>query len=193
MSPSELTVYLIVAALLCSTSISASPSINSVIPPADNAIPVCPSLVSLSIEQDRWTDWSGTTSQNQLFYNVMQNLKNLTGVPPGIRIGANSDDHTDFDKNVPYARATLLSQIQRRRTLRLPALLSEMATILLCNIFRQAVHIHTPTRISTPTDSQPRFLDQVPKSLRVSTSGRRILLPPFSKLRLSCEPSPAQR
>lgn len=51
---------------------------------------------------DRWTDWVGTTSRNQFFYNTLDNLKQLTGAPPFIRIGANSEDHTNFrqDTNV---------------------------------------------------------------------------------------------
>lgn len=63
---------------------------------------VSPSLISLSIEMDRWTDWVGTTSRNQFFYNTLDNLKQLTGAPPFIRIGANSEDHTNFrqDTNV---------------------------------------------------------------------------------------------
>lgn len=50
-----------------------------------------PSLFSLSIEQDRWIDWSGKEQRNEFFYNTLDNLKALTGSPPGIRIGANSE------------------------------------------------------------------------------------------------------
>jgi hypothetical protein len=58
-----------------------------------------PSLVSLSIEQDRWVDWAGTSGQNSFFYNTLDNLRQLTGVPPWIRIGADSEDHTNFNPN----------------------------------------------------------------------------------------------
>ncbi|TFK40176.1 glycoside hydrolase family 79 protein [Crucibulum laeve] len=78
-------------------------SISVVAPPA--AAPISPSLASFSIEQDRWTDWVGTTSRNQFFFNTLDNLKQLTGVPPLIRIGANSEDHTDFDPNVRFSEA----------------------------------------------------------------------------------------
>lgn len=61
---------------------------------------ISPSYVSLSIEQDRWTDWVGKTSQNKFFYNTLENLAGLSGAPPNIRIGADSEDHTDFDPNV---------------------------------------------------------------------------------------------
>ena len=56
-----------------------------------------PSLVSFSIEQDRWTDWAGTLAKNAFFYNALDNLKVLTGEPPWIRIGADSEDHTNFN------------------------------------------------------------------------------------------------
>lgn len=76
------------------------------IPSMDSAVPVSPSLFSLSIEGDRWLDWSTNnatlpTSKNQFFYNAFENLRNLTGVPPGIRIGANSEDHTIYSGAVP--------------------------------------------------------------------------------------------
>lgn len=61
---------------------------------------VSQSLVSLSIEQDRWTDWAGNTSRNDFFFNTLDNLQQLTGLPPQIRIGANSEDHTNFGYNV---------------------------------------------------------------------------------------------
>ncbi|KAG6909980.1 hypothetical protein DXG01_013980 [Tephrocybe rancida] len=64
---------------------------------------VCPSLISLSIEMDRWTDWVGTTSRNEFFFNTLDNLKRLTGQPPHIRIGANSEDHTNFRQDAEFA------------------------------------------------------------------------------------------
>ncbi|KAG6373312.1 glycoside hydrolase family 79 protein [Boletus reticuloceps] len=63
---------------------------------------VAPDLVSLSIEQDRWVDWAGTTEQNQFFYNALNNLAQITNSPPFIRIGADSEDHTDFSYDVEY-------------------------------------------------------------------------------------------
>lgn len=67
--------------------------------PAD-AFFISPSFVSLSIEADRWTDWVGTTSRNDFFFNALDNLQQLTGKPPQIRIGGNSEDHTNFGHNV---------------------------------------------------------------------------------------------
>ena len=71
----------------------------SLAPPSTASL-VSQSLVSLSIEQDRWTDWVGTTARNDFFFNTLDNLQNLTGLPPQIRIGANSEDHTNFGDNV---------------------------------------------------------------------------------------------
>jgi hypothetical protein len=53
---------------------------------------IAPDHVSLSIEQDRWTDWIGSTSRNEFFYNSLDNLVSLTGVPPRIRIGGQTAD-----------------------------------------------------------------------------------------------------
>jgi len=58
-----------------------------------------PSLVSLSIEQDRWVDWAGASVKNSFIHNTLDNLKQLTGEPPWIRIGADSEDHTNFNPN----------------------------------------------------------------------------------------------
>ncbi|KAG7092121.1 hypothetical protein E1B28_008495 [Marasmius oreades] len=58
---------------------------------------VSPSLFSLSIEQDRWTDWVGLNSRNEFFFNTLDNLVRITGEPPRLRIGADSEDHTSFN------------------------------------------------------------------------------------------------
>lgn len=63
-------------------------------------VAISPSFLSLSIEQDRWTDWVGTTSRNEFFFNTLDNLNQITGQPPHIRIGANSEDHTNFGSDV---------------------------------------------------------------------------------------------
>jgi hypothetical protein len=68
--------------------------------PPITAVSVSPSFVSLSIEQDRWTDWVGNTSQNEYFFNTLDNLQQLTGEPPQLRIGADSEDKTNFGDNV---------------------------------------------------------------------------------------------
>ncbi|KAJ6607350.1 glycoside hydrolase family 79 protein [Mycena sp. CBHHK59/15] len=73
-------------------------ALTVIIPLSPGGAPVIsPSLISLSIEQDRWTDWAGTTSRNEFFHNTLDNLQQITGSPPDIRIGANSEDHTNFN------------------------------------------------------------------------------------------------
>ncbi|KAG1882087.1 glycoside hydrolase family 79 protein [Suillus subluteus] len=66
------------------------------------AAPLMGNLVSLSIEQDRWIDWAGTTEPNAFFNNVLDNFIQITNTPPFVRIGADSEDHTDFSYDVEY-------------------------------------------------------------------------------------------
>ncbi|KIJ49721.1 glycoside hydrolase family 79 protein [Sphaerobolus stellatus SS14] len=56
--------------------------------------------VSFSIEQDQWLDWTGINSPNQLTFNVLNNLKKITGIPPKIQVGANSADRMIWFPNV---------------------------------------------------------------------------------------------
>ncbi|KAJ7134403.1 glycoside hydrolase family 79 protein [Mycena epipterygia] len=63
-----------------------------------------PTLFSLSIEQDTWTDWAGIHSPNTFLSNVLDNLKQRTGQPPWFRIGADSEDRTDFNPAVEYSQ-----------------------------------------------------------------------------------------
>lgn len=72
--------------------------------PSDAPV-ISPSLTSFSIEGDRWTDWSGTTSRNEFFFNCLDNLRRLTGAPPDIRIGANSEDRTNYNPNIKFSEA----------------------------------------------------------------------------------------
>ncbi|KAJ7363940.1 glycoside hydrolase family 79 protein [Mycena albidolilacea] len=67
-----------------------------------NAPSVSGNLVSLSIEQDRWLDWVGNVTRNSFFFNTLDNLVSLTGDAPTIRIGADSEDHTNFNPSVPF-------------------------------------------------------------------------------------------
>ncbi|KAJ7883049.1 glycoside hydrolase family 79 protein [Mycena olivaceomarginata] len=72
--------------------------------PGTSAPYISKSLISLSIEQDRWPDWAGTSSKNEFFIQTLNNLKSITGAPPDIRIGANSEDKTNFAHDVQYAQ-----------------------------------------------------------------------------------------
>lgn len=95
-----LTLYQVI--LLASITPFAASAVDVTIPlcAPSSAPSVAPDLVSLSIEQDRWVDWAGTTGKNQFFYNALDNLVQITRSPPFIRIGADSEDHTDFSYSV---------------------------------------------------------------------------------------------
>ncbi|KAG7446126.1 glycoside hydrolase family 79 protein [Guyanagaster necrorhizus] len=96
--------FLCLSSLLVSTA-SAVVEVSLSLSVPSNAPELSPSLLSFSIEGDRWTDWTGTTSKNQFLYNALDNLKTLTGVPPSIRIGGDSEDHTNFNPNVEFSEA----------------------------------------------------------------------------------------
>ncbi|KAJ7459673.1 glycoside hydrolase family 79 protein [Mycena latifolia] len=64
------------------------------------AATLSPTLFSLSIEQDTWTDWAGIDGPNTFLVNVLDNLKQRTGEPPWFRIGADSEDRTNFNPNI---------------------------------------------------------------------------------------------
>lgn len=90
--------------LALNTLLSQAQTVNTTIqvsisstPDTTSAVKLSPSLVSFSIEQDLWAEWVGTTTKNAFFYNALDNLQKLTGEPPFIRIGADSEDHTNFD------------------------------------------------------------------------------------------------
>lgn len=64
---------------------------------------VSPTLISLSIEQDNWIEWAGTAAPNMFFYNALDNLRQLAGEGLWIRIGADSEDHTNYNPDIQYA------------------------------------------------------------------------------------------
>ena len=66
----------------------------------DSAQNLSPTLVSFSIEQDRWPDWVGTDAPNDFTTSALQNYAELTGTPPDIRVGANSEDKTFWSPSV---------------------------------------------------------------------------------------------
>lgn len=100
-SLSALQIYILACILSSIHAINVSiPSLAGPVTPK-----VSRSLISLSIEMDRWTDWAGTTSRNEFFFNTLDNIKRITGRPPHIRIGANSEDHTNFQRDVQFAQA----------------------------------------------------------------------------------------
>ncbi|KAJ3546313.1 hypothetical protein NMY22_g2103 [Coprinellus aureogranulatus] len=71
--------------------------------------PVAPDLISFSIEQDRWLDWVGSSKRNEFFYNALDNLKQLAGVPPRIRVGGRSQDVAFLNQNGQGTNALYLN------------------------------------------------------------------------------------
>ncbi|KAI0676340.1 glycoside hydrolase family 79 protein [Trametes maxima] len=58
--------------------------------------PLSSSLLSFSIEEDRWPEWVGTSSRNEFTFNALQNYASLTEQPPSIRVGGDSADRTTW-------------------------------------------------------------------------------------------------
>ncbi|KAI0751865.1 glycoside hydrolase family 79 protein [Daedaleopsis nitida] len=91
-----------------------APLLAHVVAAIDVSVPLTPpsgaqnlsrTLVSFSIEQDNWPDWTGTSSRNEFVHTALGNLGVLTGQPPKIRVGANSEDHTFFSPTVTIDQA----------------------------------------------------------------------------------------
>ncbi|EPQ32304.1 uncharacterized protein PFL1_00500 [Pseudozyma flocculosa PF-1] len=54
---------------------------------------ISPSYAGLGIEPSNLLAFTGTTSVNQLTFQLLSNLANYTGVPPHLRVGGNSGDN----------------------------------------------------------------------------------------------------
>ncbi|KAI0637476.1 glycoside hydrolase family 79 protein [Trametes polyzona] len=93
---------LLVRALALSVSLGSVSALNVSLPisPPGNSQALSPTLLSFSIEQDRWPDWAGVQSRNEFTHNALLNYAALTGHPPNIRVGANSEDHTFWSPTV---------------------------------------------------------------------------------------------
>ena len=104
---SPLPSFILILSLLCWTAHATDVSVSLSAPSA--AATLDPALLSFSIEQDRWTDWAGTSSPNSFFRNSLANLAQRTGQTPWVRIGADSEDHTNFDARV---QVVLLRHLQ---------------------------------------------------------------------------------
>ncbi|KAI0327551.1 glycoside hydrolase family 79 protein [Cubamyces sp. BRFM 1775] len=74
--------------------------------PPSNAQPLSPTLLSFSIEADRWPEWAGITERNEFTYNALHNYAALTGKPPSIRVGGDSADRTTWSPGVPLYEDT---------------------------------------------------------------------------------------
>ena len=84
--------------LFCATASAINVSLP-LSPPLDSQS-LAPTLVSFSLEQDRWPDWSGVDSRNEFTHSALSQYAELTGEPPKIRVGADSEDHTLWSPTV---------------------------------------------------------------------------------------------
>ncbi|KAH9928926.1 glycoside hydrolase family 79 protein [Fomitopsis serialis] len=64
------------------------------------SLPLASTLLSFSIEQDNWPEWSGIDERNEFTYSALTTYANLTGQPPKLRVGADSEDHTVWSPTV---------------------------------------------------------------------------------------------
>ncbi len=95
-SPFVLAVLILTFHLLTTSAVNISVPISS----SSDSQPLARTLVSFSIEADRWPDWSGVDSRNEFTYNALTALGKLTGEPPKIRVGGDSEDHTFWSPTV---------------------------------------------------------------------------------------------
>ncbi|MCJ1330096.1 hypothetical protein MMC10_006778 [Thelotrema lepadinum] len=80
-----------------SVSISDATSINA-------SAPIPESFVSFSIELAFFPDYAGNVSSPNTFsYNLLNNLGNLTGSKPAIRVGGNTQDYALYDPSLKVA------------------------------------------------------------------------------------------
>lgn len=99
------------AFLLSPTTVSAGDvtAVNVSIPVVapTKSQPLASTLLSFSIEQDNWPDWSGIDARNEFTYSALQNFARLTGQPPKLRVGADSEDHTVWSPTVTVCQLSL--------------------------------------------------------------------------------------
>ena len=81
-------------------AVTAAVNVSVPVSPSPNSQPLARTLLSFSIEQDRWPDWSGVDVRNEFTHDALLRLASLTGQPPKIRVGANSEDHTVWSPTV---------------------------------------------------------------------------------------------
>ena len=101
LSPLLLTAAALVFQVLGVSAVNVSVPVSS---PSDSQT-LARTLVSFSIEQDRWPEWSGVDARNDFTYSALTTLGQLTGEPPKLRVGADSEDHTFWSPTVTINEA----------------------------------------------------------------------------------------
>ncbi|TVY52112.1 Beta-glucuronidase [Lachnellula cervina] len=73
-------------------------------PPKDASDPIPEAFVSYSIEFSSFPDFAGNNSSPNTFSNnLLNNLGNLTGTKPYIRVGGNTQDYALYNDSLPFA------------------------------------------------------------------------------------------
>ena len=72
---------------------------------------LAPTLLSFSIEQDRWPDWTGVDARNPFTHSALATYASLTGRPPKMRVGADSEDRTVWSPTVTVRRASTVREV----------------------------------------------------------------------------------
>ncbi|CDU21947.1 uncharacterized protein SPSC_00577 [Sporisorium scitamineum] len=102
-STSALVASLASALLLARTAcaqINLSPATNPSSAGSVISNTINPSYAGFGIEPSDLFIYTGTTSANQLTFNLLSNLANYTGAPPHIRVGGNAGDTMLYDQSV---------------------------------------------------------------------------------------------
>jgi hypothetical protein len=61
---------------------------------------ISPSFAGFGIEPSNLFSFTGGAEENQLTKNLLENLRDYTGVPPWIRLGGNTQDYFKWDENM---------------------------------------------------------------------------------------------
>lgn len=104
-SQSLLTVLALGVACAYGANVSVSVVLPAHAPPSAHAL--ASTLLSFSIEQDRWPDWAGTDARNAFTHSALATYANLTGRPPKLRVGADSEDRTVWAPSITVRRASI--------------------------------------------------------------------------------------
>ena len=103
-------VSLVAAAIsFAATAAAANVSVEVPVQAPSRSVPLASTLLSFSLEEDHWPDWSGIDERNDFTYSALMTYANLTGQPPKIRVGGDSADNTAWSPTV-----TVCGRVLRR-------------------------------------------------------------------------------
>lgn len=90
--------------LLVAASLTSPANGVHVVPGVESTSPIFDAFMSFSIEFVFWPDFAGNKSHpNRFSDNLLENLGQLQGVRPYVRVGGNTQDYALYDESLPYA------------------------------------------------------------------------------------------